>query len=142
MRDDIKETVANIIELYGTNPLKIAEELNIIVNFISLGTTIGFAQYSRRQTFININCDASESEQEFGLCHELGHVVLHNAKNTPFLKFGVPLHSVPKKEREANEFAICFLLRRAELDYDVSFNSEIAITYEQLGIPCEFEVYI
>lgn len=138
MKQGIIDAVEKVIEKYGTsNPHIIAERMGVIVNYCSLGNTIGFTQYSRRQRFININTDSSEPDQEYGLCHELGHIILHDDLNTPFYKSGVPLNQLTKKEREANEFAICLSIKRYESDY-----GKEEIRYENLGISEEMMVYL
>ena len=138
MKQHIIDAVENVIKKYGTsNPRVIAEKMGVIVNYCSLGDTIGFTMHNRRQRFININSDSLEPDREFGLSHELGHIVLHNDLNTPFYKKNVPINQLTQKEREANEFAIYLSIRRYEDEH-----GEVQTQYKHLGIPDEMLVYL
>lgn len=138
MKQQIIDAVEKVIKKYGTsNPRVIAENMGVIINYCSLGETIGFTMYNRRQRFININSDSSEPDQEFGLSHELGHIILHNDLNTPFYKKNVPLNQLTQKEREANEFAIYLSMRRYEDEH-----GEVQTQFKHLGIPDEMLIYL
>lgn len=138
MRKSITQEVEKLICKFKTaDPKKIVREMGIHINYCPLGETLGFTQYSRRERFININCDVDEGTQQFTLSHELGHIILHKDLNTPFLKKGVPLMSVPRKEREANEFAIYLPLKLYEEE-----NGEPPLTLAHACIKEEFQDYL
>lgn len=71
--------VRNLVEKYDTSdPYQLAKELNCLVYFADLPTTVnGFWKRVLRRRIIVINENLSEWKQAAVLCHELGHVVLH-----------------------------------------------------------------
>lgn len=108
--------VRNLVEKYDTSdPYQLAKELNCLVYFADLPTTVnGFWKRVLRRRIIVINENLSEWKQAAVLCHELGHVVLHRgyvaffARNISF--------SSSRMEREADEFAERLMLYRYDLD--------------------------
>lgn len=106
----IKDTVLDLIKEYKTNdPFRIAAQRNIHILYEPLGNTMGYFSQDFRISFIHINQDLSEEEQIFVCGHELGHSIMHQHINTPFLKRHT-LFSVDKIERQANIFAVELLL--------------------------------
>ena len=61
-----------------------------------------------------LNCNLTENDERFVLAHELGHAIMHENLNTPFLTENT-LFSKNKFEREANTFAIELLVPDAEI---------------------------
>lgn len=107
---DIKRTVEKLMRKYNTNdPFKLAESLNIIVNYDDLGNTWGYFITYKRIKIIHINNNLEEWLQRYTCAHELGHSILHKGVPTPFLKKHT-LFSIDKIERQANTFAVELLL--------------------------------
>lgn len=105
----IKSTAERIAKRCGRNPFDVAEQLGIRIVYEPLGTIRGYYSKNFRQKFIHINCDISEYLQTFVCAHEVGHAVLHEDLNTPFLRKNT-LMSINRYEIEANQFASCLLL--------------------------------
>lgn len=111
----MNRTIAELIKVHRTrNPLRIAENLGIIVLYENLGTINGFFSTAFRQKFIHININLSKHSQLFTAAHELGHVLLHPKSNTIFLKENTYL-SVDKLEIEANRFAMYLLISNEDI---------------------------
>jgi len=91
------------------NPFELAEKRKINVFFKPLGDIYGFYYTLKRSRFIYINSDSSRSMQIFTCAHEIGHDVMHQGINTPFLAKH-SLLSVDKIERQANQFAVEYLI--------------------------------
>jgi len=106
----IKKTVQRLVWTYKTScPFQIAEHKNIVVLFAPLGNVYGFFQTYKRHCFIHINNGLDEQMQRFVCAHELGHAVLHQKENTPFIQRHT-FFSVDRLEREANKFAVELLM--------------------------------
>ncbi|MDQ0176045.1 ImmA/IrrE family metallo-endopeptidase [Bacillus chungangensis] len=106
----MKEIVAKIIDKYGTNdPFEIGKARSIEFVFAELGSTFGFYSSYRRIQFIHINNKLEKTIQRFVCAHELGHAILHQDINTPFLKAHT-FFSQEKIEVEANTFAVELLM--------------------------------
>lgn len=103
---DTKGLVIELCKKYDTrDPLEIARQRKIIVQFEPLGGVYGYYSKSIRQQFLHINQDLSRQETLFTLCHELGHAVMHPDLSTPFLRANT-MYSVDKLELQANRFAV------------------------------------
>lgn len=107
---DIKNIVEKLINKHNTNcPFKLADKLNIHILYEPLGATLGYFSRDFRLKFIHINQNLSTEAQIFVCAHEIGHAILHPDVNTPFLSRHT-LFSISKIEREANTFAVEFLM--------------------------------
>lgn len=119
----LKSDVNSLIELYGTcDPETILRELGVSVCNTDLlpPSTLAMKVTSDEETTIGILDNLSEYTRKFVLAHELGHVIEHtNSSTTFYRRFSAGLQ-VPKIEAEANEFALCLLLRQT--DVTSSFN--------------------
>jgi Zn-dependent peptidase ImmA (M78 family) len=128
--------ISKLIKKHETrNPLKIANNLGIMVLYENLGSINGYYNTAFRQKFIHINENLPEHKQMFTAAHELGHALLHPKSNTPFLKENTFL-SVDKLEVEANKFAVNLLISDEELaeykDYTICQLSMIFGCHEKL----------
>ena len=106
--------VHNIVEQtvykYKTrSPYELAERMDIIVQKNDLGTVRGYYFKKYRIKQIILHNDLTESDERFVMAHEVGHAIMHEDINTPFL-MGNTLFSKNKFEREANLFAIELLV--------------------------------
>ncbi len=107
---DIKKLIDNLEKKYKTrNPYELAASMNVLVIFENLGSINGYYNKQLRQKQIHINCNLPGHLQLLTCAHELGHSILHQNANTPFLKSFTYL-PVDKMEIEANKFAIELLL--------------------------------
>lgn len=88
---------------HTTDPLAIAQQLNIIVQFGDLGEYSGCYMFLKNHRCIMINEQLEGSERLFVLAHELGHALLHRKQDCYFLRGHTYLNS--RLEREANYFA-------------------------------------
>lgn len=105
-----KLTAINLAKKHKTNdPFEIAKQKGILVLFEPLGKTLGYYNRYKRISFIHINHSIDEALQKFVCAHELGHAVLHQNANTPFLKRNT-FFSTSKIEVEANKFAAELLM--------------------------------
>mgnify|MGYP000473821224 FL=1 len=107
--------VHNIVERttkkYKTrSPYELADLMGISIHRCELGTIRGYYSKKFRIKQIVLNCNLTENDERFVLAHELGHAIMHENLNTPFLMENT-LFSKNKYENEANLFAIeLFLL--------------------------------
>lgn len=86
---DIKKLIDNLEKKYKTrNPYELAASMNVLVIFENLGSINGYYNKQLRQKQIHINCNLPERLQLLTCAHELGHSILHQSANTPFLKSG------------------------------------------------------
>lgn len=133
----IKEIAVKMINKYGTNdPFEIAKARNIEIMFENLGKTFGYYSSYICVQFIHINNRLDIATQNFVCAHELGHAILHQDVNTPFLKANT-FFSQKKIEVEANTLAVELLMTdNAIYDYrDTSLTiNEIGEIY---GVPRE-----
>lgn len=107
---NVHNIVEQTVHKYGTrSPYEMAERMGIIVQKNNLGTIRGYYFKKYRIKQIILHNDLSESDERFVLAHEIGHAVLHEDVNTPFL-MGNTLFSKNKFEKEANLFAIELLV--------------------------------
>jgi Zn-dependent peptidase ImmA (M78 family) len=107
---DIKEKVSKLCKMYGTNdPFKLANDLDITILFENLGAALGYFDAHFRMRTIHISENAPEGLKTYICAHELGHAILHNKINTPYLS-AYTLFSVAKIEKQANKFAVELLL--------------------------------
>ena len=78
--NQIKSIVYNLIKKYETrNPVKLAKELDIIIQIGDLKKISGCYLKIHERDFIYINEKLLENEKKYYevLAHELGHAVLH-----------------------------------------------------------------
>lgn len=108
------------------SPYELADCMGITIQKCALGTIRGYYLKKFRIKQIILNCDLTESEERFVLAHELGHAIMHENLNTPFLLENT-LFSKNKFEREANTFAVELLVP----DSTIEENPELTI--EQLA---------
>lgn len=88
---------------HTTDPLAIAQRLNIIVQFGDLGEYSGCYMFLKNHRCIMISEQLEGPERLFVLAHELGHALLHRKQDCYFLRGHTYLNS--RLEREANYFA-------------------------------------
>ncbi|HHY72660.1 MAG TPA: ImmA/IrrE family metallo-endopeptidase [Bacillus bacterium] len=128
---DINKLVGQLIKKYGTsNPYKIAGQLKIAIVFEPLGSIYGYYSRTHRTKVIHINEAVTERKQLFTCAHELGHAILHQDVNTPFLKKHT-FFSTDKIEVEANTFAVELLCRKEAVDDVITVHEAI----EEYGVP-------
>ena len=111
--------VPNIVERtrkkYKTrSPYELADLMGISIHRCELGTIRGDYSKKFRIKQIVLNCNLSEKDERFVLAHELGHAIMHENLNTPFLMENTLL-SKNKFEKEANTFAIELLVPDTEI---------------------------
>lgn len=110
--DYILNCAGKLIQKYKTrNPFELAKCLNVKILFRQLGDLKGFYTCDRRERYIVLNQDLSETMSLLICAHELGHDRLHRhfAKFTPLQDLYIYDMS-SKPEREANIFAAEILL--------------------------------
>lgn len=120
-----------------TNPFDIADRKNILIRYLPLGNTLGFYMRSSRHQVITLNSDMDEHLMNFVCAHELGHAILHQNENTPFLHKNT-LVSKDKIECQANYWATCLLLYNEKIEnYETKHD-----LLRSHGIPFEMERFI
>lgn len=106
----VKKVISQLVRKHGTNnPFTIAAQKNILVLFEPLGGVMGYFNTYKRIKMIHLNSCMDECEQRFTCAHELGHAILHQKVNTPFLRANT-MQSIDRIEREANIFAVELLI--------------------------------
>ena len=123
---NVHNIVERTVNKYHTrSPYELADCMGITIQKCALGTIRGYYLKKFRIKQIILNCDLTEFEERFVLAHELGHAIMHENLNTPFLLENT-LFSKNKFEREANTFAVELLVP----DSTIEENPELTI--EQL----------
>lgn len=114
---------------------RIAKDKKIDILVMPLDSdTCGLTVRNSRFNTIILNELIEENLQEYTLCHELGHCVLHKQASTPFMRSVSVSSSIMRLEAEAHCFAFELLNRQyAEL----SLMSKEAIA-EYFGLPHHF----
>lgn len=106
----IKQLAQHLINKHGTSdPLRLADALGVTVLYCPLGMTLGYYLHDRRNKIIVINDQTDDEMRPYICAHELGHSLLHNTSNLPFLSRNT-LFSIDKIERQADTFAAELLL--------------------------------
>lgn len=122
---DIKKEVEYLVKDCGTADLAslIKETGAYIIDDVELPkSTLGITVRSDDEIAMMVSPQLKSPKRDFVLAHELGHNILHPGQSTTFFRrFSAGLQ-VPKIEAEANEFALCLLLRCSEIDTKYSFN--------------------
>lgn len=112
---NVHNVVERIIEKYKTcSPYELSDFMGISIHRCELGTIRGYYSKKFRIKQIVLNCNLSEKDERFVLAHELGHAIMHENLNTPFLMENT-LFSKNKFEKEANTFAIELLVPDTEI---------------------------
>lgn len=104
--NQIKSTVYNLIKKYETrNPVRLAKELDIIIQIGDLKKISGCYLKIHERDFIYINEKLLDNEKKYYevLAHELGHAVLHK-EDFYFFSFGKNCYE-NSIEQEAQTFA-------------------------------------
>ena len=118
--------VKNLMRKYGTkNPYKLCKLLNIHVRYMDLGNVKGVYKKIVTNKFIIIDEKLSEIMQLVVLCHELGHIVLHDTKEIQSFKDYDLFPRVSNNiELEANKFAAELLFDDNNEMYEENLSSE------------------
>lgn len=112
---NVPNIVERTIKKYKTrSPYELADLMGISIHRCELGTIKGYYSKKFRIKQIVLNCNLSEKDERFVLAHELGHAIMHENLNTPFLMENTLL-SKNKFEKEANTFAIELLVPDTEI---------------------------
>ena len=132
---DTKGLVIDLCKKYDTrDPLEIARQLKIIVQFEPLGGVYGYYSKSLRQQFLHINQNLNRATALFTLCHELGHAVMHPDLSTPFLRANT-MYSVDKLELQANRFAVDLAFSDGQLQEFLTCSITDTANYMGVSIP-------
>lgn len=118
--------VRNLIKKHGTkNPYVLCKLLNIHIRYMDLGKVKGVFKKIVTNKFIIIDQDLSEFMQLVVLCHELGHIVLHDTKEIQSFKDYDLFPRVSNNiELEANKFAAELLFDDNNEMYEENLSSE------------------
>lgn len=112
---NVHSIVERTVKKYKTrSPYELADLMGISIYKSELGTIRGYYSKKFRIKQIVLNCNLSEKDERFVLAHELGHAIMHENLNTPFLMENTLL-SKNKFEKEANTFAIELLVPDTEI---------------------------
>ena len=105
MNKDIKRLVAYYIRKFQTrDPFRLADYLNVEVQFGPLGSSDGFYMFLKNHKCVFLNDNLSENETTLVMAHELAHAILHRKQNCYFIR-NKTLFLTSKIEIEANTFA-------------------------------------
>lgn len=135
-----KNTAEYLRKRYQTNnPFEIADQLGILVVFVSLeAETHGLFQRYKKSSIIYINDSLPEQNKKLVCAHELGHAVLHKGLNRVFMDAHTLM--VPGKfEKAAWRFAVDLLWTDADLQEYREWTIPQIANY--LGIPEELAEY-
>lgn len=126
-RRNMKLRVKKLVEKYNTsNPYILCEKLNIEIRYFYYKDIKGFFRKVLRRKYIIINEKLDEYSQLVVLCHELGHAIYHNSKNTLLMKNNFLCYT-PELESEANEFAVELMKYQGEVSYEVARNCDLGL---------------
>lgn len=105
-------SLCDLINNMSADPFTACEQHNINVLFDPLGTVKGYYCFLHGHQFIFVSPELDDYEKRLVCAHELGHALLHPEINLFYTVF-----PVEKYERQANEFAVNYLLMGAKVDY-------------------------
>lgn len=130
---DIKGIVRELVTTHNTNePFELCKCLDIMISFESLGRLLGYCDCHFRMWTIHINDNVPYHLQRFVCAHELGHALLHQDANVPFLRAHT-FYCTNKLERQANAFAVELLLPdELIMDHDCTSLCNLA---KAVGVP-------
>ena len=112
----VRDIVDSVVKKYKTrSPYELADLLRIKISRCELGSIHGYYLNKYRIKQIVLNCDLNSCEEKWVLAHEIGHAIMHQDVNTPFLKANTLL-STNKYEIEANKFAAELLISDDQLE--------------------------
>jgi Zn-dependent peptidase ImmA (M78 family) len=127
--ESIIETVNNLIKIFGTrDPFLIAEKIGINLQFRVYSQNIkGYCNNANGNINIIINSTCDKAAQKIICAHELGHAILHvdhfdSVFSVPFKKY-----KIDRFEHEANIFAAALLLKKEDLEIEISKMSNYLI---------------
>lgn len=114
---NIKKIVNDLVKLHHTDdPTALASAMDIPILYEDLGTLLGYSCHHFGISIIHVNHNAPEQLVPFIIAHELGHCVLHQDVNTPFLKSHT-FFSIERLEVQANTFAVELLISDDLINY-------------------------
>lgn len=103
---------------------RIAKERKIDILTVPLDDlTCGLTVRNNRYSTIILNETIAENLQEYTLCHELGHCIMHKQASTPFMRTVGTSAQISKMEAEAHRFAFALLKHQHEELTDMSKES-------------------
>jgi len=106
----IRKKVVQLVQTYDTNnPFEIASLEKIHVIFEELGQIRGYYHEIFAVKIIHINSVLDDTEQTRVCAHELGHSLLHESQNSPYM-YSHTLYPLGKYEKEADKFMIQLLI--------------------------------
>ena len=119
-REYIDDLVNKLCAEYNTcNPYDLAEKLGFLVREDELGENKGYCMQVFGTVHIVINHSLQDYEKMFTCAHELGHALIHEDLNIVSLR-SCTYYSGSRFEREADFFAIRFLMQNIDNAYDLS----------------------
>lgn len=123
------------------NPFRICDYFDYTVLYRYMPeSTLGQAIQSNREATIFLNHGLNEPTEQIVLFHELGHCRMHKDENTPFMRSMMIGGWIPQIEREANEFAVRYMMKQLEIDI---YNPlTVPDVLQQLGLPDSFSRFI
>lgn len=112
--------IKNLIKKYDTSsPYELAKYLNISIYEYDLPPELrGFCVRVLRRKMIFINEAMTEIEKLIVLCHELGHIRLHNGYGYHFSANTIYFVK-SRREAEANLYAVYLLSYRHDIDSEL-----------------------
>lgn len=134
---DVRAAVEQIVQKYGTrSPYELADLMDIDIERHELGQLNGYylEVFGTKQIVLNSNIE--DIKEMYVLAHEIGHRVLHQGFNEPFLKYNTGL-ATGRYETEADRFAMELLVSDDMIDEAKNCNYTIEQISKALGLPEE-----
>jgi Zn-dependent peptidase ImmA (M78 family) len=126
---------------FAYDPRRACDELDIDVVLAPMPDGMyGQSIISNRNATIFLNDAISDAFRKYVLCHELGHCVMHRSESTPFMRSQMHGGFVPTIEREANEFALRYLLKQLDPEELEHMSRQDILGY--FGVPQDYERFI
>lgn len=113
----IKDIVTGLIETYGTKDVfELLDFLDVTIikkKFIDPDVKARFYKDIFGYDYIYISIDLTDQEKKYILCHELGHIILHDITSEYYYSSKV---NKGKLEMQANYFASLLLLDESDIE--------------------------
>lgn len=103
-------------------------------------STLGLSVRSNRCATIFLNNSLDDVHELLVLFHEIGHCRMHKDESTPFMRSIMLGGWIPQIEREANEFAVRYMVDILR-DQDIELPTSYAVL-QYFGLPESFARFV
>lgn len=129
------------VAIDSTDPFSICKTYDYGVKRVTMpNSTMGLSVRTNRCATIFLSDNLTDSQKLLVLLHEVGHCRMHKNDSTPFMRSMMVGGWIPRIEREANEFAVRYMV-----DILKAQDIEITTTYgilQYFDLPESFNRFV